>query len=186
MVQMGHESDTARQGFVYITTSGVQCYDGVNTTSLVGKCRGVFGDLTGITDNGKSLSGYGVWTDTLYIGTGKTAYQTFTDLYDLLELTDTDLADYKTQVESRFDVVAGSLTSLQKSVTSLQTGGGRNLLLKSNQGIANWSATTNAAYKPLIRALDTDGASGVLFDYPNGNVSPTYESYDFQLRQNSS
>lgn len=183
LVQMGHESDTARQGFVYITTSGVQCYDGVNTTSLVGKCRGVFGDLTGITDNGKSLSGYGVWTDTLYIGTGKTAYQTFTDLYDLWELTDTDLADYKTQVESRFDVVAGSLTSLQKSVTSLQTGGGRNLLLKTNQGSANWSATTNATYKPLIRALDTDGVSGVLFDYPNGNVSPTYESYDFQLRK---
>lgn len=165
LVQMGHATNAERQGFVYITTDGVQCYDGVNTTSLVGKCRGVFGDLSGITDNGTALSGYGVWTDRLYIGTGKTAGDTFTE------------------ITSKFEVVEGRLTSVQQSVTSLQTGGGRNLLLKTNQGVANWSATTNATYKPIITALDTDGVSGVLFDYPNGNISPTYESYDFALRK---
>lgn len=165
LVQMGHATNADRQGFVYITTDGVQCYDGVYTTSLAGKCRGVFGNLTGITDNGKALSGYGVWTDKLYIGTGKTAGATFAE------------------ITSKFDVVEGSLTSMQQSVTSLQTGGGRNLLLKTNQGVANWSATTNATYKPNITALDTDGVSGVLFDYPNGNISPSYESYDFALRK---
>lgn len=165
LVQMGHATNAERQGFVYITTDGVQCYDGVNTTSLAGKCRGVFGDLTGIVDNGTALSGYGVWTDNLYIGTGKTAGATFAE------------------ITSKFEVVEGRLTSVQQSVTSLQTGGGRNLLLKTNQGVANWSATTNATHKPIITALETDGVSGVLFDYPNGNISPSYESYDFALRK---
>lgn len=181
LVQMGHATDTTRQGFVYITTGGVQCFDGVNTTSLVGKCRGVFGDLTGITDNGKALSGYGVWTDTLYIGTGKTAYATFAELYASVAATDSALAAYKTEVESRFDVVNGSLTSIQKSVTSLQTGAGRNLLLKTNHGVTGWHATTNATYQPIIVADKSEGGA-VLFNYPNGNISPTWESYDYALR----
>jgi hypothetical protein len=101
LVQMGHVNNAERQGFVYITTDGVQCYDGVDTTSLVGKCHGVFGNLTGITDNGKALSGYGVWTDKLYIGTGKTAGATFAD------------------ITSQFEVVEGRLTSMQQSVTDL-------------------------------------------------------------------
>lgn len=181
LVQMGHATDTTRQGFVYITATGVQCFDGVNTTSLVGKCRGVFGDLTGITDNGKALSGYGVWTDTLYIGTGKTVYATFAELYASVAATDSALAAYKTEVESRFDVVNGSLTSIQKSVTSLQTGAGRNLLLKTNQGVTGWHATTNATYQPVIVA-DKSESGAVLFNYPNGNISPTWESYDYALR----
>jgi hypothetical protein len=183
LVQMGNVNNTSRQGFVYITTTGVQCYDGVNSASLDGKCRGVFGDLTGITDNGKALTGYGVWTDTLYIGTGKTAYATFTELYKITASTDSALANYKTEVSSRFDVVNGSLTSVQQSVTSLQTGGGRNLLLQTNQGATGWRATTNATYPPTIRAYPNEDSEAVIFDYgDNGNVSPTYESYDFQLR----
>lgn len=181
LVQMGHATDTTRQGFVYITATGVQCFDGVNTTSLVGKCRGVFGDLTGITDNGKALSGYGVWTDTLYIGTGKTAYATFAELYASVAATDGALAAYRTEVDSRFDVVNGSLTSIQKSVTSLQSGAGRNLLLKTNRGATNWHATTNATYQPVIVADKSEGGA-VLFNYPNGNISPTWESYDYALR----
>lgn len=181
LVQMGHATDTSRQGFVYITATGVQCFDGVNSTSLVGKCRGVFGDLTGITDNGKALSGYGVWTDTLYIGTGKTVYATFAELYASVAATDSALAAYKTEIESRFDVVNGSLTSIQKSVTSLQTGAGRNLLLKTNHGVTGWHATTNATYQPVIVADKSDGGA-VLFNYPNGNLSPTWESYDYALR----
>lgn len=182
LVQMGHATDTTRQGFVYITDKGVQCFDGVNSTSLVGKCRGVFGDLTGITDNGKALSGYGVWTDTLYIGTGKTVYATFAELYASVAATDSALAAYRTEVGSRFDVVNGSLTSIQKSVTSLQTGGGRNLLLKTNRGATGWHATTNATYQPIIAADKSDSPGSVLFNYPNGNISPTWESYDYALR----
>ncbi|MBR6638745.1 MAG: hypothetical protein IKL35_00100, partial [Muribaculaceae bacterium] len=68
LVLMGNTADKTRQGFVYIIDSGIQCFDGVNTASLEGKCRGVFGDLSNITDNGKTLSGYGVWTDNLYLG----------------------------------------------------------------------------------------------------------------------
>lgn len=182
LVQMGHATDAARQGFVYITDKGVQCFDGVNSTSLVGKCRGVFGDLTGITDNGKALSGYGVWTDTLYIGTGKTVYATFAELYASVAASDGALAAYRTEVDSRFDVVNGSLTSIQKSVTSLQSGAGRNLLLKTNRGATNWHATTNAIYQPVITSDDSEGVNAVLFNYPNGNISPTWESYDYALR----
>lgn len=182
LVQMGNAIDTSRQGFVYITPEGVQCYDGVNTTSLVGKCRGVFGDLTGITDGGKALSGYGVWTDKLYIGTGKTAYETFVELYNSIAATDSALAVYKTEVESRFEVVEGSLSSVQKSVTSLQTGGGRNLLLQTNQGVTGWLCHTNAAEKPYISADSSSGVNAVSFDYANGNASSTYEIYSFALR----
>lgn len=78
LVLMGNTADKTRQGFVYIIDSGIQCFDGVNTASLEGKCRGVFGDLSNITDNGKTLSGYGVWTDNLYLGSQ--AVDTFTEI----------------------------------------------------------------------------------------------------------
>lgn len=179
LVQMGNQSDTLRQGFVYITDNGVQCFDGVSTASLVGKCRGAFGDLSGITDNGKALSGYGVWSDTMYIGTGKTVYETFTDVVASISATNNALADYKTEVTSRFDVVAGEMSSVQKAVTSLQTGGGRNLLLRTNRGVTNWGCLTNSASRPAM----FNGVDGcVEFDYIAGNYATSYEIYVFKLR----
>ncbi len=179
LVQMGCRDDTTRQGFVYITDTGVQCFDGVSTPSLVGKCRGAFGDLSGITDNGKALSGYGVWSDTMYIGTGKTVYETFTDVVASISATNNALADYKTEVTSRFDVVAGEMSSVQKAVTSLQTGGGRNLLLRTNRGVTNWGCLTNSASRPAM----FNGVDGcVEFDYIAGNYATSYEIYVFKLR----
>ena len=179
LVQMGHQSDTTRQGFVYITDSGVQCFDGVNTASLVGKCRGAFGDLSGITDNGKALEGYGVWSDTLYIGTGKTVYETFTDVVASITATNDALAEYRTEVTSQFDVVAGEMSSVQKAVTSLQTGGGRNLLQKTNRGVTNWGCVTNSTSRPAM--YNGEGGS-VEFDYVQGNYATSYEIYVFKLR----
>ncbi len=179
LVQMGNLFDTTRQGFVYITDTGVQCYDGVSTTSLVGKCRGAFGDLSGITDNGKALSGYGVWSDTLYIGTGKSVYETFAEVAASISATNDTLAEYKTEVTSRFDVVAGEMASVQKSVASLQTGGGRNLLLKTNRGVTGWLCLTDSADRPYMSNME-NGSVG--FDYVGGNTSASYEIYTFDLR----
>lgn len=181
LVQMGNAADTSRQGFVYITPEGVQCFDGVNSPSLVGKCRGVFGDLSGITDGGKALSGFGVWTDNLYIGTGKTAYETFAELYNSIAATDSTLAIYQTEVNSRFDVVDGALLSVQKSVTSLQSGGGRNLLLQTNQGVAGWFFTNGNVGDVEISERTESNAKGVLFLY-NETATPSWEVIMFQLR----
>lgn len=179
LVQMGHKDDTARQGFVYITDSGMQCFDGVSTASLVGKCRGAVGDLTGITDNGNQLEGYGVWSDRMYIGTGRTVYETFTDIVASIIATNNALAEYKTEVTSQFNVVAGEMSSVQKAVTSLQTGGGRNLLLRTNRGVTNWGCLTNSASRPAM----FNGVDGcVEFDYIAGNYATSYEIYVFKLR----
>lgn len=179
LVQMGNLEDETRQGFVYITDSGVQCFDGVNTPSLVGRCRGAFGDLTGITDNGKALSGYGVWSDTLYVGTGKSVYETFTEVVASISETNNILAEYKTEVTSRFDVVAGEMESVQKSVASLQTGGGRNLLLKTNRGVTGWLCLTDSAARPYMSNMEE---GSVAFDYTGGNTASGYEIYTFDLR----
>lgn len=181
LVQMGNAADSSRQGFVYITPEGVQCYDGVSSASLAGKCRGVFGDLSGITDGGKALSGHGVWTDNLYIGTGKTAYETFAELYNSIAATDSTLAIYQTEVNSRFDVVDGALLSVQKSVTSLQSGGGRNLLLQTNQGVAGWFFANGNVGDVEISERTENNAKGVLFVY-NETAAPSWEVIMFQLR----
>lgn len=76
IVLMGNTTDAARQGAVVISAMAdattaeprVIIYDGINTTSLAGKLKAVFGCLNGITDaTFGALSGYGLFAENVYL-----------------------------------------------------------------------------------------------------------------------
>lgn len=84
LVQMGNVSNTERQGVIVISAINnkpyISVYDNVSTANIkLENLKGRFGDLTGLTLNGKTLSGYGIWSNNAYLNgefriesTGKT------------------------------------------------------------------------------------------------------------------
>lgn len=71
LVQMGNTTDTLRQGVIVITSvdnkPNISIYDGVNSASFDGKLTTRLGDLSGVSFNGKDLSGYGLWSGNAYL-----------------------------------------------------------------------------------------------------------------------
>ena len=72
VAQMGNTTNANRQGVIVISTENnkpfISIYDGVNTNALnASKLRGRFGDLSGLTFNGKDLNGYGIWSNNAYL-----------------------------------------------------------------------------------------------------------------------
>lgn len=80
LVQVGHPTNAARQAIIYITASdttstsgsGVPYIDmlhGVTNGNFSGKQKVRIGNLQGVSDSsfGGSLSGYGLWTDNVYL-----------------------------------------------------------------------------------------------------------------------
>ena len=72
VAQMGNTTNNKRQGVIVISTENnkpyISIYDGLNTPSLdASKLRGRFGDLSGLTFNGKDLDGYGIWSNNAYL-----------------------------------------------------------------------------------------------------------------------
>ena len=71
LVQMGNTTDTLRQGVIVITSvdnkPSISIYDGVNSPSFDGKMTTRLGDLSGVSFNGKDLSGYGLWSGNAYL-----------------------------------------------------------------------------------------------------------------------
>ena len=71
LVQMGNTTDTLRQGVIVITSvdnkPNISIYDGVNSASFDGKLTTRLGDLSGISFNGKDLSGYGLWGENVHL-----------------------------------------------------------------------------------------------------------------------
>lgn len=93
IVQFG-STNPHRQGLVLISVEDakprIDAYDGINSTdqnSLKKALKSRFGKLDGIVDNGTELSGYGVYTDKLYIGIGENVSTKFTVLEDSISLT---------------------------------------------------------------------------------------------------
>lgn len=85
LVQWGHKDDSDRQGLIIISveegTPRIDAYDGIKGEVLpLDKLKARLGRLDGITDNGKALRGYGLWTNNLYIGTGKSIIDTFKEV----------------------------------------------------------------------------------------------------------
>lgn len=327
LVQWGHNSDADRQGLIIISvengTPRIDAYDGIKGELLpIDKLKARLGKLDGITDNGKALTGYGLWTNNLYIGNGKSIIDTFNDVTEQINnistggrnliigsqtvandksmlvgtynLTNVNppyqgetvtlsfsgymgqghgcfkiynsgysvfmanlttanynhatkryevtfkwkqvaddnqgsfinifqyneqgnridageflnenrtasmvynvllerspkasadwfpapedynetLAQYKNEVSKQFDVIDGSLTSIQKSVRSLQIGGGRNLLLQTNQGTTGWKFWS-ASIEPYINTLN----NGIIIE--NLNQAEASAVFMFQLR----
>lgn len=72
VAQIGNTTNNKRQGVIVISTESnkpyISIYDGLNTPSLdASKLRGRFGDLSGLTFNGKDLDGYGIWSNNAYL-----------------------------------------------------------------------------------------------------------------------
>ena len=74
LVQFGNEVDTTRQGLIIISTEdgkpNITLYDGLNSAdvNLNDKMTARLGNLNGLVKDGKTLSGYGLWTNNLYLG----------------------------------------------------------------------------------------------------------------------
>ncbi|MGJ1419997.1 hypothetical protein ACR79T_10250 [Sphingobacterium spiritivorum] len=66
--QFGSDTDTSRQGLIYMTNSDtgapyIDVLDGINSSDLTGKTKARLGQLNGITDNVfGNLSGYGLYS----------------------------------------------------------------------------------------------------------------------------
>lgn len=92
IVQFGSTSPH-RQGLVLISVEDgkprIDAYDGINSTdqnSLKNALKSRFGKLDGIVDDGTELSGYGVYTENLYIGIGEDGNKKITAIEDSIEL----------------------------------------------------------------------------------------------------
>lgn len=72
LVLMGNTSDSSRQSAISIsaTTNGspkITVLDGISTTSLLGCTKAVLGHLNGIADSTLTPSGYGLYSDNVYL-----------------------------------------------------------------------------------------------------------------------
>ena len=89
-MRWGSESDTNRQGLIYLTSADqgapfIAVYDGITGVSTQDKLKAQLGNLSMIrTKNGTQLSGYGAYLNgiyiensTIYLDDGKTIEQTF-------------------------------------------------------------------------------------------------------------
>ena len=135
LVQFGSTTNTLRQGLIIISTEegkpNITLYDGLNSAdvNMLDKMTARLGNLNGIVKDDKELSGYGLWTNNLYIeGQAKDAFES---------LIDGVFAEYKQEIDYQFEVTNQGLSSIQRSVTQLKDGS-RNLLLATNQGATGW------------------------------------------------
>lgn len=77
LVQFGNTNDTSRQGLILISVENgqpnVTAYDGIDSAdvNLLDKMCARLGDLNGIVIDEEELSGYGLWTNNLYLSSKK-------------------------------------------------------------------------------------------------------------------
>lgn len=109
VVQLGSEIRD-RQGAIILSTADefspdISIYDGIIDNGLDGNLKARFGNLAGIVDNGKQLSGYGIWCDSAYL---------HGDFSVKIDGKDTNIFKY---MQTQFSLVQGSLTSIIKDVS---------------------------------------------------------------------
>lgn len=111
LVQFGNTEDTSRQGLIIISVENghpnVTAYDGIDAidVNLLDKMCARLGDLNGIVKDDKTLTGYGLWTNNLYLSSATTT-QTFEEI--------------TASISSQFEAVDGLFTSVQKEITSIK------------------------------------------------------------------
>lgn len=116
VAQMGNTTNTERQGLIIISTENskpfISIYDGVNTTSLTNaNLKGRFGDLSGITFNGKALSGYGIWSDNAYLNGELNVKSTGKTIED--EINSQIAANASDRNYARLTAIPANITSVQ-------------------------------------------------------------------------
>lgn len=85
LVQFGNTEDTSRQGLIIISVENgqpnVTAYDGIDSTNvdMLEKMCARLGDLNNIVIDEEELSGYGLWTNNLYLSSKKVS-DTFTEI----------------------------------------------------------------------------------------------------------
>ena len=85
LVQFGNTTDTSRQGLILISVENgqpnVTAYDGIDSAdvNLLEKMCARLGDLNNIVIDDEELSGYGLWTNNLYLSSKKVS-DTFTEI----------------------------------------------------------------------------------------------------------
>lgn len=125
LVQFGNTNDTSRQGLILISVENgqpnVTAYDGIDAidVNLLDKMCARLGDLNGIVKDGKTLTGYGLWTNNLYLSSKKVS-DTFTEIADSLTQTQQGLSNLQTEVNSKFAVIDGNFSSIQTEITTIK------------------------------------------------------------------
>lgn len=154
LVQLGSEIED-RQGAIILSTADafspdISVYDGIVDDSLVGRLKARFGNLAGIVDNGKQLSGFGIWCDSAYLH-GEFSVK--------IDGNDTNIFNY---MQTQFSVIRGQLNSTiqevndnaQRISTITQTVDqislkvdetiNESLLVGTNKGEYNWAYIADA------------------------------------------
>lgn len=124
LVQFGNTDDTTRQGLILISVENgqpnVTAYDGINAidVNLLDKMCARLGDLNGIVIDEEELSGYGLWTNNLYLSSKKVS-ETFDEIADSLTQTQEGLNSLQIEVSSQFEVIDGNFSSIQTAITNI-------------------------------------------------------------------
>lgn len=96
---------------------------------------------------------------------------------------DSATSELQKEVFKYFEVADGHFTSIQGAIIN-NAEQGRNILLKTNQGVTNWELSTsldkNTYYS--ITKVDYGDAQGVLFSKSDWDVTASYEVFRFPLR----
>ena len=157
LVQMGNVSNTERQGVIIISALNnkpyISVYDNVSQPNIqIANLKGRFGNLSDLTINGKTLSGYGIWSNNAHFS-----------------------GSYTTQDGSPIEDV------IKDSVDNISIGG-RNLLLETNRGTTNWSLGTSLSTSNYtIKPINYNGANGVQFAKKTFEIAQ-WEVFKYSLR----
>lgn len=152
LVQFGHAYNPDRQGFIILSTEqgipNISVYDGVTDGNISQyKLTARLGDLTGLTNaNGNALSGYGLWTNSLYLGSKAT--EIFNGIVDAV-------------VGSRFEVTNNAIESEvaarlegDNTLSSQIAQTASNISLKVKElGIANLNHAYGTATSLVVKEL---------------------------------
>ena len=146
--RMGNVSDTSRQGMIYVTSSDdhapyLDVMSGITSASFAGCTKVRLGNLQGITVNGYSLSGYG-----LYVNGG---------IYDNCVYY---MKDGST-IEQAFEVMNGKLNSSISEVRNDLSVSDGNILKNSSFG----SDTNYWEYTGSVHFINVNGAYLYLSNY---------------------
>lgn len=135
-LRWGNETDTDRQGLIYLTTADsgapfIDVYDGITSVSTEGLLKARLGKVAGIrTKHGDQLSGYGAYLSGIYIE-------------DSTLMTETGET-----VDQRFTAMNGKFESLIETTRSDMSAESGNLLRNSSftDNTKYWSSTSTAHF----------------------------------------
>ncbi len=169
LVLMGNTADSDRQSAISIsaTASGsprITVFDGIDTTSLDGCTRAVLGDLNGISDDTLTPSGYGLYSDNVFLK-GKLAIADGNS-YTEIGAGFIDLRNGVTGAGINLDGENSTIT-LKADKTTFQDSQGNDLAIFDDDGLQAYKVTCiDEDYAPRV-VVDKDG---MRMFYANGQV----------------